>query len=144
MRTYQPTNLKPKTNLSLLDINIGSVIEINDAANSRKKRFIVVGMSLSDYAFVSAFEKDPYATTLKKYNLHTQEVSLPLNKNNNIPLYADCTKVFVRRFGELSNWLKKYPESYVGNIGEEETKAILNHIRMAKMISSRIKNEFFH
>jgi hypothetical protein len=141
MRRYQP-DLRPRAKLSLLDVNIGSLIEIIDSEKATELRFVVVGMSLSQYAFVSAFNKDTFGGFLKKYNLPCHDITIIEANGNKASLTADCSKMFVRRFGDLSNWLEKHPESYLGNIKIEDTDAILALIKSAETISSRMKEEF--
>lgn len=141
MKTYQP-NLKPKANLSLLDIKLGSVIEILDQEHNMKRRFIVVGMSLSHYAFVATVDRN-FETLFKSRSLPGREVSLFETRSSVLKLFADCSKILVRRFGDLGNWLKKYPESYLGNLIEDDVDELVKMIKESRTISANTKKEFF-
>lgn len=141
MKTLKPDFQRLKSSFSLLDINIGSVLKDSEDASAL---YIISGISFTEYALVRVYNNQDFNLTkmIKNSGL------LPLQKNlyasNCIDpeAYVDCSKLVIRSFGVISNWLKKHPEQYLGQLHPKDQDILFQTISSATTIPKKLKKEF--
>lgn len=142
MKTLRPdlTTDRNKSTLSLLDVNIGSILKDVHLATSKNICFIVAGISLSDYLMIPLINAADAATlpvectVIIKHSTHLLATGTAY--------YADCSKVIVRRFGAVGQWLKKHRDGIDGALDERDMLAVNDALITSATISRHIKKEF--
>lgn len=130
-----------KQYLSLLDIKLGTILEVDQA--DVKSRYVLAGMSLTGYALVCVYDNVDICNYLSA-NSDLSSIALTMNINNvSINTYTDCSRIITCRFGIISNLVKENPACYAGQLSEAETELIIQQIKAAPTISQNIKNEYF-
>lgn len=127
---------------SLLDIKLGSVVEI-DNDHGFISRYILVGMSLTGYALISLHDDIEICNFLST-NTSLPSYPLTINSNNiSINTYADCSKVIICPFGIISDLIKGNANAYIGQLDTDSTEEIVKLIKNVDTITPAIKNEYF-
>lgn len=127
---------------SLLDIKLGSVVEI-DNDHGFISRYILVGMSLTGYALISLHDDIEICNFLST-NTSLPSYPLTINSNNiSINTYADCSKVIICPFGIISDLIKGNANAYIGQLDTDNTEEIVKLIKNVDTITPAIKNEYF-
>lgn len=142
MKTLRPDLNSKRAQPSLLDIKLGSILEIEDMDNSRY-RYILVGMSLTGYALISLHDDIEICSFLESSTL-IPSYPLTITSNNiSINTYADCSKIITCHFGFISNLIKEKKGHSIGQLENEHAEAIINMIKDVPTIALNIKNEYF-
>jgi hypothetical protein len=141
MKTMRPDLKSRKQYLSLLDIKLGTILELDN--EDMKSRYVLAGMSLTGYALVCVYDNIEICNYLSA-NPDISTVSLTMTINNvSINTYTDCSRIITCRFGIISNLVKENPACYAGQLTEAETEQIIQQIKSTSTISQNIKNEYF-
>jgi hypothetical protein len=141
MRTIRPDLRSKKQYLSLLDIKLGTILEIDN--NEGKSRYALAGMSLTGYAFVSIYDDIEICHFL---NENSDITSLPMTLTvNNISLnvHIDCSRVISCSFGVVGNLVKEKPSCYAGHLSETQTEMVIELVKSAPTIAKYLKDEYF-
>ena len=142
MKTMRPDLNSRRSQPSLLDIKLGSVVEI-DNDHGFISRYILVGMSLTGYALISLHDDIEICNFLSA-NTSLPSYPLTINSNNiSINTYADCSKVIICPFGIISDLIKGKASAYIGQLDTDNTEEIVKLIKNVDTITPAIKNEYF-
>jgi hypothetical protein len=142
MKTMRPDLNAKRSQPSLLDIKLGSILEIEEAGDFLY-RYILVGMSLTGYALISLHDDIQVCSFLEKH-AHITSYPLTITSNNiSINTYADCSKVITCHFGLIGNLIKEKKGYSIGQLENEQAEAIITLIKDVPTIALNIKNEYF-
>ena len=121
----------------------GSVIKafVKDTIPPKEKRFIIVGINEEQLFLASIFinskiNPNKLNNEIKKAQLHFESES---RDYLDYPSYIDCSKIYERKYSEITNILINAPQAYLGDVSETDMKLIKETISACKMIPVRIK-----
>ncbi len=142
MKTMRPDLNSRRSHPSLLDIKLGSIVEIGNISGYMS-RYILVGMSLTGYALISLYDDIEICNFLAT-SPDLPSYALTINSNKiSINTYADCSKVIICPFGVISNIIKDKSDCYIGQLDTDLTEEIVKLIKNVTTIAPNIKNEYF-
>lgn len=132
---------KSKSELSLFTINVGSVLVNN--ANNNMHLYIVIGMSLSHFAFIEIIPAQQFSIADFYEKLQVSFLMLSEAYDFISPdAYVDCSRLITMRYGDLNTQLKQNVKTVAGKISQKDVYILLGAIHDNYTISSRIKEEF--
>jgi hypothetical protein len=137
----RPDLRSKKQYISLLDIKLGTILEIEN--NDEKSRYILAGMSLTSYAFVSLYDDISTCEFLaENTDIPSMPMTLTIN-NTSLNVHTDCSKVITCSFGVVGNLVKEKPSCYVGQLNENETEMIIELVKSTPTVAQYIKSDYF-
>lgn len=142
MKTMRPDLNAKRSQPSLLDMKLGSILEI-EGPDASVHRYILVGMSLTGYALISIYDDIQICSFLEKSSYITSHPLTITSNNISINTYADCSKVITCHFGLISNLIKEKKGANIGQLENEHAETIINKIKDVPTVAPNIKSEYF-
>lgn len=144
-----PQNLKQQVIAG--NLKVGSVFRVFDNSTTppKIKRFIVVGVSDDKVIFATVFIN----TDINPHLFPTQELKnlhLPLDAAGRVYLehnsFADCSQILEKPVAEIQKAYEKDMTSHLGDLSDEDLKAVKKIIKETRTISIRKKKQYglFH
>ncbi len=130
-------------NRPLPGIRRGSILFYRDNGNNTGRYYLVAGITPGIYGLVRIYREGELEAEIREHPfLETCFSPLVSSSALQASIFADCSRIIFRHFRDMRIWMKKYPDSLVGELSMLNTGSIISTLGNVPTISVRIKKTY--
>lgn len=130
-------------NRPLPGIHRGSILLYRDNEHSIGRYYMVAGIIPGIYGLTRIYREGELEGEIREHPF-LEECFSPLVSSSALQanIFADCSRIIFRHFRDVRIWMKKYPDSLVGELPFINTGSIISTIGNVPTISVKVKKAY--